>query len=789
MPNYDFRVLSPIDFENLVRDLLQKQLKITLESFSSGRDTGIDFRYISALRKKFIVQCKHYPDSTFSTLLSQLRKHELPKVTKLSPDRYVFVTSQALTPGKKTQIMKLFAPFILQTSDVYGKEDLNNLLGKFKSVERDHIKLWFTSSVLMERLFHTRRLNLTRETLSKIRHDARLYVQNESFSEALRILERHNFCLIVGVPGIGKTMLAEMLLLRYHWRQFEIIKIENYIGEASGVDYVNKKRVYYYDDFLGQASIAEKLKKNEDQSLLDFMMALKRSRVSKIILTTREYILNSTKLVYEKIDRARFDLETCVIDLSKYTRVNRAKILFNHIYFSNLPVRYRRAILENRSYLDIIDHPNYSPRIIEYLTDPSRLRGVTSKEYVSRFVSSLDNPADLWRHAFVSQILPESRDLLIVLVTLPREVFLEDLEGAFRLFRKKGSKNETAHRDSEAFKRALKELDGNFIATDKSGKKLVVQFHNPSVRDFLQNYIASNTDELHAVLRSIACFDQLHWLWQHRHGRTNGYRFRSTIRQELSAEFLAKVEIALQLPVYSLETQYIGGRFVKRRMNVSLADRISLISSISRGMKTKRSRDILKRSLAKLDEAIDSNLIQSKDLVTLMGELKGNLDKKLWRELLTATKISIADKLVDLEDYRALTQFLKIHPGGFSKEEVQGFADSFPPFAKRFSWEATTTDPDDLRTYVEEINSIADELDVNVFDTVNDLEERAREAEELAEQEEKSRSDSTPPEDFGRSDTLEKRKRSISEVSNSEIESMFSSLQSPNAGGRNLVAG
>jgi RNase P protein component len=580
----------------------------------------------------------------------------------------------------------------------------------------------------------------------------------------------------VGVPGIGKTMLAEMLLLRYHWRRFDVIKIENYIGEASGIDYVNKKRVYYYDDFLGQASIAEKLKKNEDQSLLDFMLAIKRSRVSKIILTTREYILNNTKLVYEKIDRARFDLETCVIDLSKYTRVNRAKILFNHIYFSNLPVRYRHALLANRSYLDIIDHPNYSPRIIEYLTDSSRLSGVKAKEYVSRFVSSLDNPEDLWRHAFVSQILPESRDLLIVLVTLPSEVFLDDLEDAFRVFRKNNLGNGTARLDSEAFRRALKELDGNFIATNKSGKKFLVHFHNPSVRDFLQNYIVANNDDLQAVIRSIACFDQLHWLWEHRHNRTNRFRFRTTIRQKLSADFLAKVELTLQLPVYSLETRYMRGDFVKRRMNVSLADRISLISSISRQMKARRSREILKRSLTNLDKAIDSHLIQSEDLVILIDELKGNLDTKQWKELLTTTKGFLADNLAGLEDYRALTRFLKMHPGAFSGEEVQACAESFPPFAKRFSWEATTTDPDDLRTYVEEINSIADDLDVDVTDTVNDLEERAREGEELAEEEEKEEGDSIPPEDVGRRDILEKLKRSTYEVSDTEIESMFSAL-------------
>ena len=467
-------------------------------------------------------------------------------------------------------------------------------------------------------------------------------MQNESFSEALNILESHNFCLIVGIPGIGKTILAEMLLLRYFWRRFEIIKIENDIGEARGVDYVNKKRIYYYDDFLGQASIAEKLKKGEDQSLLDFMLAIKRSKVSKLILTTREYILNHTKLVYEKIDRTRFDLETCVIDLSRYTRINRAKILFNHIYFSSLPTPYRKALLDSRSYLEIIDHPNYSPRIIEYLTDTSRLSGITSKDYVNRFISNLDNPEDLWRHAFVEQILPESRDLLIVLVTLPREVFLGDLENAFRLYRKRNRRSGDSHLHSEAYKRALKEIDGNFISTDKSGDDFIVHFHNPSVRDFLQNYIASSHDDLQAVIRSIACFDQLHWLWEHRHSGTNRYRFRRIIREKLSAEFLGKVEISVQLPVYSLEIQYRKGKFVKRRTNVPLADRISLISSISRKMKTKRSREILKNSLVNLDQAVESNLIQSEDLVSLMEELADNLDTKRLKELSAQPKPLLA---------------------------------------------------------------------------------------------------------------------------------------------------
>jgi len=105
MPDYDFKTLSPIDFEILIRDLLQKELKISLESFKAGRDEGIDLRFCADNSNHLIVQCKHYAESGFKQLLRDLKK-ELGKVKKLNPKRYVFVTSVGLSPGNKDKILR-----------------------------------------------------------------------------------------------------------------------------------------------------------------------------------------------------------------------------------------------------------------------------------------------------------------------------------------------------------------------------------------------------------------------------------------------------------------------------------------------------------------------------------------------------------------------------------------------------------------------------------------------------------------------------------------------------------
>ena len=74
MADYDFRSLSPHDFELLCRDLLQKHLGVRLESFTTGRDSGIDFRYRGA-GENLIVQCKHYAESGYDALSTRCTRN------------------------------------------------------------------------------------------------------------------------------------------------------------------------------------------------------------------------------------------------------------------------------------------------------------------------------------------------------------------------------------------------------------------------------------------------------------------------------------------------------------------------------------------------------------------------------------------------------------------------------------------------------------------------------------------------------------------------------------------
>src|SRR5438552_11973183 len=137
MPEYDFKSLSPYDFEKLMADIFASHYQEKFSYFKPGKDGGVDLAAFSSESSKTIAQCKHLAGSDFRHLISKL-KIEIPKVATMSPDRYIVATSLGLSYKNKEEIRALFSPFILSIDDIWGKEDINQALGNNGSIERRH---------------------------------------------------------------------------------------------------------------------------------------------------------------------------------------------------------------------------------------------------------------------------------------------------------------------------------------------------------------------------------------------------------------------------------------------------------------------------------------------------------------------------------------------------------------------------------------------------------------------------------------------------------------------------
>ncbi|MCG6537888.1 MAG: hypothetical protein L7F78_25010, partial [Syntrophales bacterium LBB04] len=138
------------------------------------------------------------------------------------------------------------------------------------------------------------------------------------------------------------------------------------------------------------------------------------------------------------------------------------------------------ALLESKGYLKIIDHKNYNPRIVDLMTQFSRVVGISPRDYYDSFIANLSNPLEIWRHAFEIQLSRQARNLLLIMTIMPQEVFLEDLQKAFQVFHQNQSRKYNFSTAPHDFIYALKELEGNFTLIERSGNKNVIRLHNPS---------------------------------------------------------------------------------------------------------------------------------------------------------------------------------------------------------------------------------------------------------------------------------------------------------------------
>ncbi|MEW6230455.1 MAG: restriction endonuclease, partial [Bacillota bacterium] len=280
MPNYNYGALSPRDFEEVSRDLLQAEWNVALEAFKEGRDSGIDLRYATSPGNTVIVQCKHYVKSGVTALLRHLKDSELPKIAKLNPNRYVVMTTVGLSPDNKQSILQALAPYVKSPSDILGADDLDGLLAKHPNVERANFKLWLTSTSVIDRVLHNAEVCQTEFEVERIKQKLPLFVQNQAYPQAKEILRATRILVVSGPPGIGKTTLAEMLLYASLEEGYEPVVIQADINEGKKLYRRGARQIFYYDDFLGQTFLGDRREyfgQNQDKAVVDFIEMVRRS--------------------------------------------------------------------------------------------------------------------------------------------------------------------------------------------------------------------------------------------------------------------------------------------------------------------------------------------------------------------------------------------------------------------------------------------------------------------------------------------------------------------------------
>lgn len=294
LSNYQFDALNDKEFESLCCDVIGTVENKRIDRYKPGKDKGVDGRFFSDAGKEVVIQCKHYSATPLSGLLYRLRNEEIGKVRKLNPSRYIFATSLPLSLSDKQKIITIMSPYILNTNDVYGRENLIDILDKNQDIERRHFKLWLCSFNVLSTVFNKPIFDRSYISMDEISDKVKIYCKTQNHDTAIAKLDKQGVIIISGDPGIGKTTLAEQICLLFVVAGFEYFKIEHSTEEAESVWENEKRQIFYFDDFLGR-NYLDAVGGREDSRIVAF---IKRVRQDKTFCANFEKYCFKSRLLH-----------------------------------------------------------------------------------------------------------------------------------------------------------------------------------------------------------------------------------------------------------------------------------------------------------------------------------------------------------------------------------------------------------------------------------------------------------------------------------------------------------
>lgn len=538
MQNYDLSVLSPIEFESLVFDLLENEWGTRIERFKPGKDSGIDGRCAYSDRYK-IIQCKHYVNSNFNHLINTL-KQESEKVLKLNPASYVLVTSLGISPGNKTKIQEVFSPFEIEEGNILGRDDIINLLLEQPDIARRYYKLWIASTDILDHFIHKGTYVASEFDAQTIIQESHFYAITNCHGQAYQKLKKNFVVIISGVAGVGKTTLAKQLCLQSMAEGFEFVLVRQNIKEAYEVFDLSKKQIFYFDDFLG-SNYLQAIEGNQDSDIVRFIRMVRKAQ-SRFVLTSRTNILNQAKGLSEKLNTKEISNPEYVVEIDKLSEYDRSLIFYELLRKSHISNEYFKIFTEKNFFKMIVHHHSYNPRLLEMITNVDTLQtsNVSVENYKNWIIELLAQPKIVWSNPFTAQ-LDDFNRLIICLAVLcggqkvPESKLSEFYETYLSNFNLANIGNQ-----SDDFHVKVKPLCNFFLKREmvRDGTVYYSVF-NPSVSDYVLDYLKSKRSDYVRLILSIRTEQSLSHLCSYYFGD-------KALKERILSEVLKEIGSSLQ---------------------------------------------------------------------------------------------------------------------------------------------------------------------------------------------------------------------------------------------------
>ena len=107
-----------------------------------------------------------------------------------------------MLPQYKDALVDILSPYCKSPDDIFGKEDLNNLLQLYPKIERSTYKLWLCSENILQRILKSEIFQRSVSDIEDIKRYFATFVTTPAVPRAKKIIEENGCCLLSGIPEV-----------------------------------------------------------------------------------------------------------------------------------------------------------------------------------------------------------------------------------------------------------------------------------------------------------------------------------------------------------------------------------------------------------------------------------------------------------------------------------------------------------------------------------------------------------------------------------------------------------
>lgn len=647
---FNFQNLNDYEFEVVSKDILEKDTGFKFRTFTKGRDGGVDIK--AYVCDGIIAQAKHYIGSTPSKLISSL-KSELKKVEILDPDEYFIFTSRGLSPDNIDVIYEIYKDYMYSKENIYDGTRINDLLNQdeYKDIVKKHYKLWLVSSNVLDLVLNQDVFIDTEDMLYDIENESKLFIKTYAYNEAFKILNKERLVILQGNPGVGKTTISKMLVLFYASKDYTV----RYASDNSIKDIKkslsqnrDKKEIVLLDDFLGQHYL--NLKEERSTEIKALVSYILRNPNKRLILNSRITILREAtrkSQVFKSFIEDN-EMSAYIIDLDSMSNIEKAEILYNHLYFKSLPSEFFLEIKKDKKYINIINHKNFNPRIIEFVTKKSNFSKIGDNNYYEYIIGKLDNPFDIWEEEFEERIDKVDRIILFCLYSLTDKYVDETiLKNCFM----NCIKSDIVDKTKDLFGNSLVRLTNSMLRVFEYGGYKFIGVINPSVNDYLYHKFFSNEIIFDNIIGNAIYFEQF-----------------------LKLENINKKKLEDKIKEYIIEDKFFNLEGILRTKEHYFLEQINQFNIKQGNLKSVIPIIMLNERTYSMPFTRDIKMIAEKDIVIL--NLKCHIIIELLKNKEMYEFYELGNLIFDISNLRTILEYLNYDDIGYLIFIYDGIFDS-----------------------------------------------------------------------------------------------------------------